>query len=442
MVRYYMLTKCAQPLKLCFLMLVACCLTLQSAYAATSVNDIRMWTAPDHTRLVLDLSHQVQYDLFQLHNPERIVIDLKNTRMNAKVSQLSLPDPVLLSIRHGKQKGGITRLVLDIKDGVSPRSFLLKKTKAKPHRLVIDLTPKNKKVVKSAQNKAKTKHDDIIIAVDAGHGGEDPGAIGPSKLYEKKVTLGIAKELAKLINAQPGMKAVLVRTGDYFVKLGNRVKKVRAEGADMMISIHADAVTQPYVKGASVYTLSESGATPDRVAAALAAKENASDLIGGVMPEEEVSDPFIRNILGDMAKRDGLDSSEMFANLILTQLKKGFPIKYGKPKHARFAVLTALEIPSVLVEVDYISNPKRERLLNTQKHQQGIAKAMFSATKTYFTRLGMLKVSEPMVHTVNRGESLWSIAKKYGVSVSSILKLNNLKQQALKVGQRLRMPQT
>ncbi len=440
MSKYNALEFISQVTKLCFATFTTLFILGQPTLAATTINDIRMWTAPDHTRLVLDLSQAVQYDLFRLHNPERIVIDLKKTRMNAKVSKLKLPDPVLQSIRHGKQKNNVTRLVLDIKDGVSPRSFLLKKTKGKPHRLVIDLIPKEKKVVKSAKN--KTKHDDIIVAIDAGHGGEDPGAIGPSKLYEKTVTLGIAKELAKLINAQPGMKGVLIRTGDYFIKLKSRVQKVRDQGADMMISIHADAVEQRYVKGASVYTLSESGATPDRVAAALAAKENASDLIGGVMPEETIEDPFIRNILGDMAKRDGLDSSEMFANLILEQFKQGFPIKYDKPKHARFAVLTALEIPSVLVEVDYISNPKRERLLNSKKHQKKVAKAMFAATKTYFKRLGLLQTTSPITHTVHRGESLWSIAQKYGVSVSSILKLNNLKQPVLKVGQRLRMPKS
>jgi N-acetylmuramoyl-L-alanine amidase len=431
-----------QTLTLCFALLSLLIVAQSHAFAAASIQDIRMWTAPDHTRLVLDLSKNISYDLFRLHKPERIVLDLKNTRMDAKTSQLQLPDPVLLSIRHGKQRGGTTRIVLDVKDGVSPRSFLLKKGNGKPNRLVIDLMPKQKQTIKTKKQQPKSKHHDIIIAVDAGHGGEDPGAIGPNKLYEKKITLGIAKALAKKINAEPGMKAVLIRKGDYFVKLGNRVKKVRQAGADMMISIHADSVKQRRVKGASVYTLSESGATPDRVAAALAAKENASDLIGGVMPEQEVTDPFIRNILGDMAKRDGLDSSEMFANLVLKQLKNGFPVKYGKPKHARFAVLTALEIPSVLVEVDYISNPERERLLNTQAHQSKLAKAIFSATKTYFTRLGRLKKQQPRVHTVHRGESLWSISKVYGVSVSSILKLNGLKQQALKVGQRLRLPQS
>ncbi len=419
-----------------------CLFSHVSVASATSINAVRMWTAPDHTRLVFDLSQSVQYDLFRLHNPERVVIDIQKTKMNANVSKLDLPDPVLLSIRHGKQSKGTTRIVLDVKAGVSPRSFLLKKAKGKPHRLVIDLTPKQKKVIKSKTQQPKNKHKDIIIAVDAGHGGEDPGAIGPNKLYEKQITLGIAKRLADMINAQAGMQAVLVRNGDYFVKLRNRVKKVRSAGADMMISVHADAVKQRHVQGASVYTLSESGATPDRIAAALAAKENASDLIGGVMPGQEVSDPFIRNILGDMAKRDGLDSSEMFANLILTQLKQGLPVKYGKPKHARFAVLTALEIPSVLVEVDYISNPKRERLLRTKAHQQKLAKAMFTATKSYFTRMGRLHEATPTIHTVHQGDSLWSIAKKYGVSVSSILKLNALKQQALKVGQRLRMPQS
>ena len=418
-------------------------LTGQSqAFASATINDIRMWTAPDHTRLVFDLSRNINYELFRLHNPERIVLDLQKTRMEAKVSKLKLPDPVLLSIRHGKQRHGTTRIVLDVKEGVYPRSFLLKKGNGKPNRLVVDLMPKRQHVVKSKQQPPKGKQHDIIIAVDAGHGGEDPGAIGPNKIYEKDITLGIAKALAKLINAQPGMKAVLIRKGDYFIKLKHRVKKVRAADADMMISIHADAVKQRHVKGASVYTLSEAGATPDRVAAALAAKENASDLVGGVMPEQEVSDPFIRNILGDMAKRDGLDSSEMLANLVLEQLKHDFPVKYAKPKHARFAVLTALEIPSVLVEVDYISNPERERLLNSPSHQHDLAKAMFDATKTYFIRLGRLKKDEPRIHTVHRGESLWSIAKAYGVSVSSILKLNNLKQQALKVGQRLRVPQS
>ncbi|MDX8386999.1 MAG: N-acetylmuramoyl-L-alanine amidase [Ghiorsea sp.] len=402
-----------------------------------------MWTAPDHTRLVFDLSDRVQHDIFTLHNPERIVIDIKSSKMDAKPSKLAIPDPVLFSLRHGKQKNGVTRVVLDVKDGVSARSLLLKKSKQKPHRLVIDLTPKQYQIKKTKQPQQKNSQRDIIIAVDAGHGGEDPGAIGKNKLQEKKVTLAVAKKLAKLINAQPGMKAILVRKGDYYVKLKSRVKKVRHMNADMMISIHADAVGTRSVKGASVYTLSESGATPDRIAAALAAKENAADEMGGVMPEREVADPLVRGILGDMAKRDGLDSSEMLANLMIKKLTGKFPIKYSKPKHARFAVLTTLEIPCILVEMDYISNPRREKLLDTKEHQQKLAAAMHMASVDFFTRMGRLTpATASNVHTVHKGDSLWSIAKYYGVSVSSIKKLNQLTTRPIRVGQRLRLPQS
>jgi len=411
--------------------------------ASTQIKDVRLWTAPDHTRLVFDLSNAAEYELFRLHNPERIVIDIDNAKMSTNASKLELPDPVLLSIRYGSQKGNATRIVLDVRDGVSPRTFLLKKSEAKPHRLVIDLYPKPSQPVTTNPVATNHKNRDIIIAVDAGHGGEDPGAIGKNKLQEKKVTLAVAKTLAQRINAQPGMKAVLVRDGDYYVSLRNRVKKVRELGADMMISIHADAVDTRSVKGASVYTLSESGATPDRVAAALAAKENAADEMGGASPEAEVDDPFVRGILGDMAKRDGLDSSEMLANIMINHLKEAkLPIKYDRPKHARFAVLTTLEIPCVLVEVDYISNPKREKLLNDTNHQSTIADSMYTASKTFFTRMGRLQDRADTYHTVNQGDSLWSIAKQYGVSVNEIRKVNQLNRSSLKVGQRLQMPQS
>jgi len=418
-------------------------LSASYTYASVSIKDVRMWTAPDHTRLVFDLSGSVQYEIFRLHKPERIVIDIKKTKMDANIDDLALPDSVLLSLRHGKQAGNITRLVLDVRDGVSPRTFLLKKSAQKPHRLVVDLIPKQVQTLKTKQP-TKNKHRDIIIAVDAGHGGEDPGAIGKNKLQEKKVTLRVAKKLAALINAQPGMKAVLIRKGDYYISLKKRVKKVRESGADMMISIHADAVTTRSVKGASVYTLSESGATPDRIAAALAAKENAADEMGGAMPDLEVTDPLLRGILGDMAKRDGLDSSEMLANLMLEKLKKSFPIKYKKPKHARFAVLTTLEIPCILVEMDYISNPKREKLLKSKKHQYKLAKAMHSASVDFFTRMGRLspQTSQTEIHTVNKGDSLWSIAKQYGVTIASLKKLNHIKHSSLRIGQRIRLPQS
>lgn len=416
---------------------------ITAAHATTQIRDIRLWTAPDHTRLVFDLSAAARYELLRLHDPERIVIDVHNSKITTTSNTLALPDPVLLSIRYGSQKDNLTRIVLDVREGVTPRTFLLNRSSSKPHRLVVDLYPKQKAVMDKTSITPANKKREIVIAVDAGHGGEDPGAIGQNNIQEKKVTLAVAKLLASKLNAQPNIKAVLVRDGDYYVKLSSRVNKVRTMNADMMISIHADAVDARHVKGASVYTLSESGATPDRVAAAIAAKENAADEIGGAMPEQEVADPLVRGILGDMAKRDGLDSSELLANLVIDQLKDAkLPIKYIKPKHARFAVLTTLEMPSILVEMDYISNPKQEKLLDDAQHQAKLADSMMMASLAFFERMGRFESPKAIIHIVSPGDSLWSIAKQYGVEIKAIRSINQLDQSGLKIGQRLIMPQS
>ncbi len=364
---------------------------LASAGSATVVRDVRLWTAPDHTRLVFDLSASMKYKLFRLHKPERIVIDMKRTVLKSNLKKLRLPDPVIQAIRYGSPSAKMLRIVIDVKEAVQPRSFLLKPLKGKPHRLVVDLTrsEKVKKTVLSAVNGSNSKRA-LLIAVDAGHGGEDPGAMGPRKLKEKDVTLAVAKRLAKKINAHPGMKAVLIRKGDYFVALKKRVMMARNMHADLMISIHADAINVRTVKGASVYTLSERGATQDRAARALAAKENAADEVGGVA-FEQVNDPLVSRILGDMFRRDSLNSSQMLAEEMLKRLKKVGPIKYGKPKHARFYVLKAMEIPSVLVEMDYISNPVREKKLKSPRHQERLATALFDASLGFFRKMGRLQ---------------------------------------------------
>lgn len=356
---------------------------------SSAVQDVRSWTAPDHTRLVFDLSKSVKYKVFRLHKPERIVIDLQHARLKARFNKLAIPDPVIKAIRHGTPEANVLRLVIDVKEKVQPRSFLLKPMKGKPYRLVVDLMrPKDDKA--AAITVEKSVHKGIVIAIDAGHGGEDPGAVGPRKLREKDVTLAVAKKLAKSINAKSGMKAVLIRTGDYFVSLKKRIYLARRAQADMMISIHADAVRQRSVKGASVYTLSERGATQDRAARALAAKENAADEVGGA-DVDEVYDAQVNKILSDMFRRDSLNSSQMLAEEMLRQLKQAGPIKYGVPKRARFFVLKAMEIPSVLVELDYISNPAREKKLKNGKHQQKLAAALFDASIRFFEKMGRLK---------------------------------------------------
>jgi len=369
---------------------------------ASTINDVRLWTAPDHTRLVFDLNRSIEYKVFPLHNPERVVIDIKDVSLKADLNRLEVPDPVVQTIRHGSPEKGVLRIVLDVKERVKPRSFLLKPMQGKPHRLVVDLLRSDQS---SQENRTVTadqlrSRKEVIIAVDAGHGGEDPGAIGRNGLQEKQVTLALAKALAKAIDAKKGMRAVLIRNGDYFVPLGKRVKLARKARADLMISIHADAVKNRSVKGASVYTLSERGATSDKVAAALAARENASDQVGG-FDSGEVDDPMVHMILGDMAKRDSLNSAYLLAETILKDFKGVGPVKYNEPKRARFAVLGALEMPSVLVEIDFISNPKRERLLRSRSHQKKIVNALLNSSMKFLKRQGRLEKA-----SVNRYTSI------------------------------------
>jgi len=362
----------------------------QAVWAGNAVKDVRMWTAPDHTRLVFDMKGKAKYQLFRLHKPERIVIDIQNTTFKSNMNKLAFPDPVIKGIRHGTPEKGVLRIVIDVKEKVQPRSFPLKPTKGKPHRLVVDLIRPDqakKEALTAGVSRAKKG---LIIAIDAGHGGEDPGAVGQRKLYEKTVTLAVAKELAKIVNATPGMKAVLIRKGDYFVSLGKRVRLARKAKADLMISIHADAVRTRSVQGASVYTLSERGATQDKAARALAAKENAADEVGGVA-FDQLNDPVVNSILGKMLRTDSINSSHMLAETIIKRMKRAGPIKYAVPKRARFAVLSAMEIPSVLVELDYISNPVREKKLKSKKHQRLLASALFDASVDFFHKMGRLK---------------------------------------------------
>jgi len=370
------------------ILLLLASLVLPMSSWATSVKAVRISDTVEKSRIVFELSRSVTYTIFRMHKPERVVIDMQHTQLMEHAMKISLPNPVVKSVRHGMHKG-VLRVVLDLNHkGLGMRSFLLKKMNGKSPRLVVDLIRKSKVVATSITN--QHQHE-LVIAVDAGHGGEDPGAIGPHGLQEKKVTLAIAKKLVAMLNKQHGMRAVLTRKNDYFVPLKKRVRLVRQSHADVMISIHADAVRERSVKGSSVYTLAERGATPDRVAIALAAKENAADEMGGIHHDHgEVEDAMVRNILGDMAKRDSLNSSQILAETMITSLQKIGKVKYGVPKRARFVVLGALEIPSVLVEVDFISNPKQERKLRTSRYQQQLADALFQASQHFLRRMGML----------------------------------------------------
>lgn len=382
-------------LKNLLLLVLALTIGATTVRAVEHLGDIRIWDAPDHTRVVFDLSGSVRYHTFQLKNPDRLVIDFTNVRQRSIKRKKPVSTSIIRKLRYGHPKSGVLRVVLDLRGQVSAQTSLLSPSAKKPFRLVADLWPKAKKTaVKHTNSSApptarKNRKRSLVIAVDAGHGGEDPGAIGHGGLQEKRVTLSVAKALASLINKQPGMRAVLIRKGDYFVPLKKRVALVRRAKADLMISIHADSVSEKWVKGSSVYTISERGATQDKVAAALAARENASDLIGGVVPGHKLYNKMTQSVLGDMARQDAFNSSQLMAQQVLAEMKRVGVLKYSKPKRARFAVLGALEVPSVLVEMDYISNPSRERMLSSKKHQQSIAKALLKATRSFLRRMSM-----------------------------------------------------
>jgi N-acetylmuramoyl-L-alanine amidase len=410
---------------------------------AATIKDVRLWTAPDNSRLVFDLDHSINYDLFRLHNPERIVVDMHRTRLGSSMAGLALPDPVIQDIRHGSPKPDVLRMVIDVKEQVQPRSFLLKPMEGKPYRLVIDLLRPEKGDADQTPITAQSTHKEVVIAIDAGHGGEDPGAIGPHGLKEKTVTLAVAKAMAKDIDAHPGMRAFLTRTGDYYVPLKERVRLAVKAHADLFISIHANSAPHDRrVKGAGVYMLSEKKAS-DKVAQILADKENAADSIGGVMPQE-VEDPVVNEILVDLKKRESLNSAQMLAKDILHDLGRVGPIKYPQAKSARFMVLTEPRMPSVLVELDFISNPRRERLLGESGYRHRLARALSQASTSFLMQEGRLaKISGPQakrVYVVKPGDNLWDIARRYGVPVADIRQTNHLDSSDLRVGQQLTLP--
>ncbi len=423
---------------------IALLLSVVQVSAAASIRDVRLWTAPDNSRLVFDLDHAVDYDLFRLHKPERIVVDFHQARLAAKLDDLKLPDPVIRAIRYGSPKRGVLRVVIDVKERVQPRSFLLKPMQGKPYRLVIDLLRPDKGASSQPPITTSSRRD-VIIAIDAGHGGEDPGAIGHGGLEEKNVTLAVAKDLAKAIDAHPGIHAFLTRKGDYYVPLRRRVHLAVQAHADLFISIHADSTHDRYVKGGSVYMLSEKKAS-DRVAQILADKENAADAIGGVMPDE-VKDPVVNEILVDLKKRESLNSAQMLARDILHDLSKVEPVKYKSAKRARFMVLTEPRMPSVLVELDYISNPKRERLLRDPGHRRVLAQALSRASLSFLRQEGRLDNTAPKpfvasrrTYVVKPGDSLWDIARRYNVSEADLRQTNHLRSTHLQVGQELTLP--
>ncbi|MEO8008739.1 MAG: N-acetylmuramoyl-L-alanine amidase [Betaproteobacteria bacterium] len=398
-------------------------------FAATQIASARVWPAPEYTRLTLESDAPIAYNVFTIGTPARLVLDLDDVEFNATLEQLptkiSPADPYISGLRIGRFKPGVVRLVLDLKAQIKPQVFVLKPVGDYGHRLVLDVYPleepadavmalldkkesapasassakspeKSEKPAASfngapapaavpAGKKAVPAADIVLlvaVAIDPGHGGEDPGAKGRSGTHEKHVTLAIARKLKTLVDDEPNMRGILIRDGDYFIPLVNRVIKARKVQADLFVSIHADAYIKPHARGSSVFALSERGAT-SAAAGWLARKENEADLIGGV--NIDVADPTLKQVLIDLSQTATINDSLKLAKAVLGELGGVNDLHRAHVEQAGFAVLKAPDIPSILVETAFLTNPEEEKKLKDDKYQDKIAQAILVGIRKYFS---------------------------------------------------------
>jgi N-acetylmuramoyl-L-alanine amidase len=357
-----------------------------SSAKAVDVRAVRVWAAPDNTRVVLDLSGSARHSLAVMHNPERVVVEVTGGRLAYGAHAAPKGSGAVRDVRVTSHPGQL-RVVLDLTRPSQAKSFLAKPNHRYGYRLVVDLGPSAAPVAIAAADKpirvvhAPHESRDLVIAIDAGHGGEDPGAIGKNGLREKDVVLAIAKELWARVNAEPGMRAVLTRNGDYFLPLRERMRRARAQSADLFVSIHADSIRDPSIDGSSVYILSQRGAS-DEASRWLAERENASDLIGGVSLEDK-SD-VLASVLLDVSQSVSLSASQAAAERVLRQLSQAGEVRKPQVQEARFMVLKSPDIPSMLVETAYISNPQEEMRLRTPAQRAKLAAAIHRGLHDYF----------------------------------------------------------
>src|ERR1019366_1563626 len=438
-------------------------LWLSQGHAAIAINSARVWPAQDYTRLTLESKQAIRHNMFNLSNPERLVIDLEEVELGNALNDLAKlignDDPYIKSVRVGRFKPGGVRLVLDLKSEAKPQLFVLKPVAEYGYRLVLDVYPArppldplmalleqprisipeaagtptttNQPAEKApADEKLLSGHPEdklqmaqslsidnndkpppsatatpslpemrartLIIAIDAGHGGEDPGARGRYGSREKNVTLAIARKVKALVDDVPNMRGILIRDGDYFIPLIGRVAKARKVNADLFISIHADAFIKANARGSSVFALSEHGAT-STAARWLAKKENEADLIGGV--NIAVKDPYLARTLLDLSQTATITDSMKLAKHVLNELGGTNDLHHGRVEQAGFAVLKSPDIPSILVETAFISNPSEERRLNDKNYQMKLANAILGGIKRYFAQNPAL--SKPKIAQIN-----------------------------------------
>ncbi|HEX7053822.1 MAG TPA: N-acetylmuramoyl-L-alanine amidase [Burkholderiales bacterium] len=374
-------------------LLVALLFGALAGAAQAQVVASRIWPAKDYTRVTLEAAGEIKYEVFGLKDPERLVVDLETNDLTPALadieSKLSPEDPYVSALRVARNRPGVVRLVLELKAEVRPQVFTLKPIGEYGYRIVLDLYPAVDPIAALLEQMQKESRDKpsvmrlATIVIDAGHGGEDPGALGHHGSREKDVTLMIARRLKALIDAEPNMRAVLTRDGDYYLGLADRVEKARKLRADLFVSIHADAFVKPYARGSSVFALSERRATSE-AARWLARKENEADLIGGV--NLDVKDRYLAQTLLDLSQTATIDHSLRLGSAVLKQLGTINTLHKPQVEQASFAVLKAPDVPSILVETAFISNPEEEKKLNDERYQDKLARAILEGIKDYVAK--------------------------------------------------------
>jgi N-acetylmuramoyl-L-alanine amidase len=417
------------------------------------IKDVRIATQNGKTRIAVDLTQRVEHNIFLLSDPHRVVIDI----MPAHIDRAALPLPsgtgAVRRIRGANRKDGTARIVLDMATPAKPRSFMLAPNGKQGDRLVIDLlplgAPRTIKKAPSLTPQPVPTGRKIIVAIDPGHGGKDPGAAGPTGVREKDVVLRISQQLAAKINADPNMHAYMTRDGDRFVQLRQRMESARTAEADLFISIHADSFKDRRVRGATVYVLSSKGAT-DEASKRLAGRENAAHLIGGVSLDDK--DPMLASVLMDLSQNASLSASIDIGSEMLEEISRVTPVRKHKVQQAPFLVLKSPDVPSVLVETAFISNPRDEKNLGSRTYRDKLAKAMYEGILDYFqanppqgSRMAQVMHDRPqrtVKHVIRRGDTLSGIADRYRVPVRRIRSANNLRNDKIVVGRVLQIPQT
>ena len=462
------------------LLLFLCC----QAFAAAQLQKVEVRQQGGKVSLYFVLTEAVPHKAFTLTNPDRIVVDFENTRLAFNLKSLTLRNHLIKLVRSGSPTPHSLRLVFEVTDPVkfnassdqrvqkanhafslnvfssraaallSPKASNLSNLKSSPRPPAIS-SSKNQSITEQLQNKVnhpvqavsmpKGKLRDVVVVIDPGHGGHDPGAMGPYRSQEKQVTLAIARQLKQVIDRQPGMHAVLTRTGDYYVGLRDRLTIARRYNGDIFVSIHADAFNNPASSGASVFALSQRGATSE-AARWLAEKENYSELGGVNLKALDDNSGLVRTVLIDLSQTATISASLKMGDRVLKNLHTMTRLHDQRVDQARFMVLKSPDIPSILVETGFISNPREARDLTSPRYQAKLSQAIFQGIKSYFwdyppqgSRIEALAGNNPY-HLVKRGESLSGIANQYRVSIAALSATNHLTHDSVQIGQRLVIP--